>query len=56
MIHILLSTSVKQLEEEALLLPKALMQFIMDEERRKDWTFFTQRCHGVVVAGGEDER
>lgn len=56
MIRLLLSTSVKRLEEEALLLPKALMRFVMEEETRKDWTFFTQRCHGVVVAGGDEER
>lgn len=53
MLHLILEASVRQLEEEALLLPKALMRFVKEEE---GWKFFKQRCHGVEIAGGEERR
>ena len=52
MLELIEKTSVKSLEEEALLLPKALMGYVRQEEKK--WIFFRQRCHGVVVAGGEE--
>ena len=52
MLELIVETSVKRLEEEALLLPKALMKYVREEEEK--WKFFGQRCHGVEVAGGEE--
>lgn len=52
MLELILETSIKRLEEEALLLPKALMGYVREEEEK--WKLFGQRCHGVEVAGGEE--
>lgn len=51
MLQLIMQTSVEALEENALLLPKALLGYINDDEK---WKFFRQRCHGVEVAGGEE--
>lgn len=51
MLSLIMETPLKTLEEEALFLPKALMRFVKDDAK---WKLFRQRCHGVVVAGGEE--
>lgn len=51
MMQLIMETPVKILEEQALLLPKALMSYVKED---KKWRFFRQRCHGVEVAGGEE--
>ena len=51
MLQLILETPLKKLEEEALLLPKALIGYVKEDEK---WKFFRQRCNGIVVAGGEE--
>lgn len=51
MLQLIMDTPVRTLEEEALLLPKALMGYVKEDEK---WKFFRQRCHGVEVAGGKE--
>ncbi|KAL7547150.1 hypothetical protein ACHAWF_010465 [Thalassiosira exigua] len=54
MIATLIETPPKRLEEEALLLPRALMRAIEEDVARRGgkWGFLRQRCSGVEVAGG----
>ena len=52
MLDLIEKTPLNSLEEEALLLHKALMGYVRQEEKK--WVLFRQRCHGIVVAGGEE--
>ena len=62
MVQVLMENSVDVLEEEALLLPKTLMNLIDEENAlRKEkgksntWRLLNQRCNGIEIASGDDE-
>jgi hypothetical protein len=61
MIQLLIENSVDTLEEEALLLPKTLMNLIDEENaarkekgKSKSWGLLNQRCNGIEIASGDD--
>lgn len=64
MVEKIVNSSVRELQEDALLLPRALMGLIAADEEKAGkvasgesssgkWNFFRQRCQGVEVAGGD---
>jgi len=62
MVQLLMENSVDVLEEEALLLPKTLMNLIDEENAlRKEkgksntWGLLNQRCNGIEIASGDDD-
>jgi len=56
-IDTIMTTSIHILEQDALLLPKMLMNAIqIDADKGTDsWTFLSQRCHGIQTAAGDDD-
>jgi len=62
MVNTLMETPVEILEEDALLLPKTLMELIQEDEQKEvvgqstsEWGLLRQRCNGIEVAGGESK-
>ncbi|KAL7499814.1 hypothetical protein ACHAWT_010240 [Skeletonema menzelii] len=51
----IMATSIIVLEQDALLLPKSLMNAIQIDANKgtNSWTFLSQRCHGIKTAAGD---
>jgi len=55
MMQLLMTKSVEELETNALVLHRALKDFIREDMASgNQWGFFRQRCQGIEVAGGEE--
>lgn len=55
MMQLLMTKSVEELKTNALVLHRALKEFIREDMASgNQWGFFRQRCQGIEVAGGEE--